>query len=277
MGGVDNVATTPYTLSPQPKREVDAIRSRFSEAPWLNYLQNAHIILVGVGGIGSWVSLCLARIGCPVTLFDADLFETHNMGGQLLTTNDIGSNKARAVADTCHLLVGGGTRIVVEEVMYTKDSYTCPIIIAAVDSMEARKIIFEKWYKIYKDVPEAILIDGRLLAEDYQVYGVTPDRAEAYKSTLFSDAEIPTENCSLKSTTHCSLGIASDIVGILTNHAANMVTKKEGYEVRDVPFKIVKSIPNFLYNITFTPDEPREERVDNSGAVRVHTEQSEVL
>lgn len=260
-----------------PKKEVDAFRSRFAEAPWLSYLQSHDIIVVGAGGIGSWVSLCLARIGCMITLFDADIFETHNMGGQLMAVRDLGLNKARAVQALCETLVGGSTNILAEPSMYTTDCYTSPIVIAAVDSMEARKVIFEKWHRIYKDDSEAILIDGRLLAEDYQVYGVTGDRAEAYRRTLFSDDEIPKENCALKSTTHCGLGIASDIIGVLTNHAANMVSRREGYEVRDVPFKIVKSIPNFLYNVTFTPDEPREERADNPGDVPVYTEQFEKL
>lgn len=275
-----NTSPLVYTKVPE-KKALDHIRARFSDAPWMEYLKGIDVIVVGAGGIGSWVTLCLSRIGCEVTLFDGDIFEDHNMGGQLVQTDQIGDNKAEAVSDICVSLVGPTSIVYAEQQMYTEDSFTGPIMISAVDSMKARKIIFDKWSEVYKEAQDAIFIDGRLLAEDYQVYAVTHNRTEEYRKTLFNDNEVPTENCTLKATTHCSLGIASDIIGILTNFAANIISKRTiGVEVRDVPFRIVKSIPNFMYDITFeTNDNSKErnddnkERDDNPGDVRVHAEE----
>lgn len=233
--------------------ELTPTRARFSDADWYKYLDGKVVTVVGAGGIGSWVTMCLSRIGCHVHLFDADKFEVHNMGGQLVRASDLGRNKVEAVHEICEELVGApNCRISAIPYMYDDDSATSPIMISAVDSMEARKLIFEKWHRNYGDRDDAIFIDGRLLAEDYQVLSVTRGFGDNYRATIVEDDSIPTENCSLKSTTHCSLGIASDMVGCLTNFAANLVTKdRDGVEVRDIPFKIVKSIPNFIYDIHY--------------------------
>lgn len=238
---------------------IDPVRARFSDASWFKYLQGKPVVVVGAGGIGSWVTMCLARIGCSVYLYDGDRFEVHNMGGQLVNITSINVPKVQAVRDIVTSLVGMSTKISVNSNMYDKDSPTSPLVISAVDSMAARKLIFEKWAKMYGDKDDSIFIDGRLLAEDYQVLAVTKGRLNAYRATIVDDKSIPTENCTLKATTHCSLGIASEIIGLLTNFAANLVTMKDmGVQVRDVPFKIVKSIPNFLYDITFEPNEQPE-------------------
>lgn len=252
----------------------DPVRARFTDATWFTYLQQRPILVVGAGGIGSWVCLCLARIGCTIYLYDADRFEVHNMGGQLVRNTDIGANKVDAVKDIVISLVGPSTKILVNTAMYDEDSPTSPIVISAVDSMAGRKLLFEKWAKIYGGKDDSIFIDGRLLAEDYQVYSVIKGRLDAYRETIVDDKLIPTENCSLKSTTHCSLGIASEIVSVLSNFAANQVTMKEvGVGVRDIPFKIVKSVPNYLYDITFEPDE----KINKQGILPVHTEPLQVV
>lgn len=254
---------------------VDPVRARFSDADWYKYLNEKVVTVVGAGGIGSWVTMCLSRIGCHVHLFDADRFEVHNMGGQLVRATDIGRSKVEAVAEMCESLVGASCRVSSVPYMYDDSGTTSPIMISAVDSMKARKLIFEKWAKVYGDKEDAIYIDGRLLAEDYQVLAVTKGSCDAYRETIVDDNSIPTENCTLKSTTHCSLGIASDIIGILTNFAANLVTKeRDKIEVRDVPFKIVKSIPNFMYEIHYRTT---TEATVQQGILPLQPEESEVL
>lgn len=244
----------------QPKRVASPLRSRFSDATWFDWLQHRDVLIIGAGGIGSWTAMCLTRIGCNVTVMDHDLIEIHNLGGQMYKTTDINRTKVDALETTCRELAGSSCYFYADNEEYAENSYTNPIVIMAVDNMKTRKLAFEKWYNTYhSDISalDCLFIDGRLLAEDYQVYAATLDQADAYRGTLFLDLEVPTELCTLKATTHCSLGIASDIVSILTNFAANRVTMEDpevGVETRDVPFRIVKSIPFYSYEVTFKAD-----------------------
>lgn len=233
-------------------------KHRFTDAPWYKMLHGKNILLLGAGGIGSWVALCLARIGCNITLFDHDTVENHNLGGQLYGVTQVGSNKAEALSKLA-LDMSGGEAVFSCHGMYGPESYSNKIVISAFDNMEARKLAFAKWCELLSEdenKDDYLFIDGRLLAEEYQVYAVTRDRLEKYSATLFSDSEIGEVSCSLKSTTHCSMGIASDIISVLTNFMAN---KKYGVDAREVPFSIIKSISLFTYDIDLENDRSTRE------------------
>ena len=57
----------------------------------------AHVLILGVGGVGTSVALALAMAGCGhLTLVDFDLVELQNLNRQLLfTTDDVGKPKVR--------------------------------------------------------------------------------------------------------------------------------------------------------------------------------------
>lgn len=234
---------------------VNPLKVRFSEAPWFERAKNTTILLLGSGGIGSWVGFALARIGFPFMVFDMDVVEDHNLGGQLFNTTHVGKQKTVALEEVCKQFSGNDITIY-RDGRYTEDSPTNPIVIAAFDNMTARKIAFENWVKEVEQMneeekQEALFIDGRLLAEDYRIYAVTPERIAAYRTTLFSDDVQENIQCTLKATTHCSMGIASDMVSLLTNHIAGVEERKTyGAPLRDVPAQIVRSIPMFSYDIS---------------------------
>ncbi len=229
---------------------ISPFKQRFSDAPWFERLKGTPILQIGAGGIGSWVAFCLSRIGCDYTIYDMDVVESHNLGGQLYNLDHIGQNKAVAIKAVAGRF-SGEENIVTTAGRYEKDSMSNEVVIAAFDNMAGRKVAFENWLELMKDEKnkeDYLFIDGRLLAEQYQVYAVTCDekRIEQYKAALFDDAEIPDVMCTLKSTTHCSMGIASDIIGVLTNFMTN---RHYGKNIREVPFLIEKSIDLFTYNI----------------------------
>ena len=77
---------------------VDETSARFSGATWYERIQTKKVALAGLGGIGSWVALMLARVKVEwIYLWDPDTVETVNMAGQLFGNSDIGSHKASAV------------------------------------------------------------------------------------------------------------------------------------------------------------------------------------
>lgn len=60
----------------------------------------SHYYIIGAGGVGSWLlpSVCMLVGHKNVTVFDGDTLETKNLNRQLFTLDDIGSNKAEALA-----------------------------------------------------------------------------------------------------------------------------------------------------------------------------------
>lgn len=244
------------TVVPLPEEAVEEkvvspFKQRFSDAPWFERLKATPILLIGAGGIGSWVAFCLSRIGCGYTIFDMDTVESHNLGGQLYSLEHVGQNKALAISALAHQFSGRENEVQVEG-MYTKESPSNEIVIAAFDNMAGRKVAFENWCELMAEdkanEKDYLFVDGRLLAEQYQVYAVTcdPKSISRYRETLFEDGAVPDVMCTLKSTTHCSMGIASDIIGVLTNFATN---RAYGIDAREVPFLIEKSIDLFTYNV----------------------------
>jgi len=63
-------------------------------------LTNAHVILFGLGGVGSYTAECLARSGIgELTLVDSDTVSVSNINRQLeALTSTVGQSKAEAVA-----------------------------------------------------------------------------------------------------------------------------------------------------------------------------------
>lgn len=233
--------------------EVSPFKQRFSDAPWFQRLKSTPILQIGAGGIGSWVAFCLSRIGCDYSIYDMDIVEAHNLGGQLYSLDHIGQNKALAIKNVAARF-SGEENVVTTAGMYTESEMSNEVVIAAFDNMKGRRIAFENWVALMKE-DEAnkknyLFIDGRLLAEKYQVYAVTCDEARiaSYRRTLFDDAEVANVMCTLKSTTHCSMGIAHDMIAVLTNFMTN---RAYGKDIREVPFFIEKSIDLFTYNIEF--------------------------
>ena len=88
--------------------------------------------------------------------------------------------------------------------------------------MEARKILYNKWKALAKSFSAAqqgefLFIDGRMNAEEFQIFSITGDddyNMKRYEEEfLFSDAEVAPAVCSYKQTTYCASMIASFIKG----------------------------------------------------------------
>lgn len=209
------------------------IRSRFKDATWFpRQGEMIDCLIGGAGGIGSWLAFFLARAGFMPVIYDFDTVELHNMGGQLFKKTNIGESKVQSIRNTIYDFCD--TEIMFQKERYDGESMTSDYTFAAFDNMQARKDLFENWYRDNKDNPNAILIDGRLLMEQMQIFCVTPDTATHYKEHhLFDDAEVQAENCTLKQTSHSAAMIATLMTGFFTNHLSNV---NAGVKMREVPF-----------------------------------------
>ena len=219
---------------------VDEATSRFSSAIWYENIQKKTILVAGIGGIGSWLTLLLARLK-PASLFiyDNDIVEAVNMSGQLYGQSDIGIAKITAISHMVRNYADYGSIFAISE-RCTPECEPTDIMICGFDNMEARRVFFTKWVehvqsKLEKERKNCLFIDGRLAAEEFQILCIRGDdeyNINRYNNEfLFSDAEADETICSYKQTTFCANMIASYMVNLFVNFCANEVGA-----CRDLPF-----------------------------------------
>ena len=225
---------------------------RFADALWFP-TEHPMVLVGGCGGIGSWLSMFLARAGFTPAIYDFDIIEEHNIGGQLLKPTDVGKTKVSSIGDTIKQFTGEEQFHLFEEKI-DKDSMSHNYCFSAFDNMKARRTMFESWQKQFGHHINSIFIDGRLMAESYEILCVTgndPIAQDRYeKEYLFSDDEVEDAPCSLKQTTHMAGIIAGQMTGFFTNFLTNIAEKEE---VREVPFFHSYFLPMNLTN-TITHD-----------------------
>jgi len=218
-------------------------RNRFKSAIWAN--NSRQILLGGAGGISSWVYLLLSRSNDhKILVVDPDTVEDHNLGGQLFQSKFVGSPKVQALYDTVSDLVYPVPNPFLE-VSKIQDLFgaVTDYVIMGFDNMEARKYTYETWKSLKT---RKILIDGRLQAEQFEIYFVTPGREERYEKTMFSSEEEEDLSCTFKSTSHFAAMIASIIVQGFNSYLANEVSEEEVYHL---PFKYYCFGPTFTTEI----------------------------
>ena len=204
---------------------------RFKDAPW--FPQRDELVMIGgAGGIGSWLAFFLARANFNVTLSDFDSVEEHNIGGQLFKRSQIGKYKAEAVGRNVSDF--STNTINAQIVKITEETATHEFMFSAFDNMDARRAMFKVWKRSWNSMNRPIFIDGRLNAEQFQIFCVTPENADEYERIhLFNDSEVEDAPCSAQQTTHTAAMIAGHMVGFFTNHITNINLRDE---VREIPF-----------------------------------------
>jgi len=232
--------------------EVESQFGRVKGASWFPLLYKKDVMVLGLGGIGSWTALLLSRIGCTLHLFDMDRYETHNMTGQIVGTKHIGDNKAVAVSDVISEF-SPNCKVNSYPQRYDEDSFTNNIMICGFDNMVARKVAFANWKKSLEglsmeDRTKYFFQDGRLLAEQLQIFSISGDYLDGIREYerdwLFNDKEVEEAECTFKQTSHCAAMIASHMVGFLTNWVSNVDMVSKGFPaIKQVPFKYEYLIP----------------------------------
>lgn len=223
-------------------------QSRFKDAPW--FPKNNEICLVGgAGGIGSWLTFFLTKIGFKVNVYDFDRVEDHNLGGQLFQQEDIGSLKVVAISRIIQNFCGDRVSTFSERITSTTPHHYYSF--SAFDNMEARRTLFMNWKQSWGSCPDgvtAIFIDGRLEIEQLQIFCVTPENADRYeREHLFHDSAVEEAPCTMKQTSHTAAMIGSLMSAFFTNHITNVYL---GETFREVPFYYEFVVPmNFTQSV----------------------------
>lgn len=214
--------------------KINEFTSRFNGAVWALKANELDVVLAGCGGIGSWTGFVLSRLGLhSITLYDDDIVDSSNISGQLFKIADRNQYKVSALKQMIQNYSGIWNINTINQ-KFTSRSAPHKIMICGFDNMLARKTFFNVWYDNLRkqsktegfDPKEYIFIDGRLAAEELQVFCLRGDDkyfikkyAEEY---LFSDEEAEPTVCSYKQTSFMSNMIAGIINNLFVNYITNL-------------------------------------------------------
>lgn len=201
------------------------VDTRYSGAEWFD--QEERIIVGGAGGVGRGLIEELCKLNHDVTVYDFDKVDIENCTTQGYSIKDVGLYKVEALRNS--LKDNFDKLLTTINAPYDVEDY-CPIMIAAFDNMTARKQMFNSWKQ--QDDRE-LFIDCRMLAEQFQVFFVTPDKEEEYEKTLFEDSDVEEATCTYKQTGFISKLLHGFVTSVFTNY---LVNKKLEMEARIVPF-----------------------------------------
>jgi molybdopterin/thiamine biosynthesis adenylyltransferase len=142
------------------------------------------ITVIGAGAIGGWVTLSLAKMGFEnIQVYDDDKVEVENLNSQFYRFSDIGKPKVAALADLVDAFTGVKINFINER--FNGGKIFNGILISAVDSMSARRSIWES-QKLQAPNLRAV-IDPRMGAEQALLYVMNPmlDKdVRSYEKTL---------------------------------------------------------------------------------------------
>jgi len=158
---------------------------RQSEIINLEKLGQGKVGIIGVGSVGSFTALTLAKMGVgKVVGYDEDGVSIHNLPAQFFGKKDVGQFKVDALAG---LLEEFTDTDYVPNNKFYKNQKLQETTIVATDNMASRKLVWEQFLK----QPQAhYLIEARMGAELAKIYTIrdkTKKTQAFYEKTLHSD------------------------------------------------------------------------------------------
>jgi hypothetical protein len=170
------------------------------------------ITVVGCGGIGSFVIVALAKMGCrALTAYDDDRVEPHNIPNQAYRLADVGRLKVEALAELVREVAGVPLETRAERVRIQRFQ---GVVVVAVDTMSARREIWLQGIRHRAAVP--LYIDARMGAEVARVFTVRPadpDDVRRYEASLYADEEAMNLPCTAQAIVYTGFSIAGLVAG----------------------------------------------------------------
>lgn len=200
---------------------------------WFSPADNpdAHVTIVGVGGIGSFAAMALAKLGVPkLTLVDYDEVEPHNLPNQMFQTIDIGRPKVEAVEGAVYVVnpecevvtICGG----LGDGIVPGAARPAGVVVSGLDSMEARA---DLWGQLKYETAVPLYLDARLAGQQVILYAACPakwDDIQGYEATLHSDAEGLNTACTARAVIDVGFAVASLITRAVRRHYAGLPVER---------------------------------------------------
>ena len=217
--------------------------SRYSGIIDPSVLNKTRVAVIGLGSIGSQVSLALARSGFGnIQIQDFDTVDPENFGVQNYDPADVGKPKVVAMYEKI-VDVNPEVRIQIHKHRaFGNEPYleNVDIIVLALDSISAREEIF---HNIMDRHLRVFLVDGRMGAETARVISVNlPEEAEIYENTLFPENQAEQVPCTEKSTLWNSLIIGGLVAGsIIRNLRQDSFPPDYLFSIRDYSLTVLQT------------------------------------
>ena len=163
-----------------------------------------NVTVIGAGGIGSALLQNATIMGfSPITVWDDDTLEEHNLSTTLWPQEYIGKSKVEAAFKTCSQL--NDVNLIPRDVKWRTTYPLSRKVFLTPDNMEVRKAVYEQWVKL---PDREFLIDMRMGALGLEVITVTRE-SDYFMESWQSSSSIPDESCTAKHTIFCGSLAAS--------------------------------------------------------------------
>jgi hypothetical protein len=154
-----------------------------------------HITVCGAGTVGSNAAIQLAKAGFgSFEIIDMDVVEPHNLPSQDFSLDDLGQNKAKAVAKRIRSLSHHAKAVAATSPLMGGEMFHDGIVIMAVDNMELRKALFNQ--SVVTNPSTRWVMDFRMAGNFLWAWCVDTNNesdVEKYRKTLYSSEETTSE------------------------------------------------------------------------------------
>jgi hypothetical protein len=167
---------------PNYNRQLDIINPELLDRP---------IRIIGAGGIGSWTTLALTKMGCSnIVVQDFDKVSDVNVASQIYGVEDIGKSKVECLRETIKRMTDIGIGIDRTRWSTTQDIKE-EIVIGALDNIDTRRAL---WEDLKKNSNVDLFIDGRMSGDLIRIFSVplNNDHTKFEKSLVPREAIDPT-------------------------------------------------------------------------------------
>lgn len=166
------------------------------------------ITVIGVGSVGSFTVLTLAKLGCKnIEVYDFDKVEEHNLPNQFYRNSDLGKPKVQALQAIVRDFEG--LEIDAHNEKFEEQDDLSGYVIFAVDSMDERLKI---WEKVKLNPAIKRLIDARMGGEVLRILTINPtdlDDINFYEKLLYPSTKAVQLPCTARAIIYNILAIAS--------------------------------------------------------------------
>lgn len=191
------MTTTILTYSPYLMEALNSMRHVAIHDPAV--YEKKRVAIIGVGTIGSNLALLLARMQVPITVYDHDTVEEHNLTTQTYGRGDLGKFKVQAVVEQV-MAINPKSGIKAKNTMFELGEDKYDLIVSAVDSITARRDIASALMDGEVTTP---IVDGRVGAEQLEVY-YFPTATE-WLAQLPQPEEADTDPCGARFTAYTAV------------------------------------------------------------------------